>query len=60
MAEATATDWQEAQAAREERVRASWNRPDPDKAAREATLAEIAELGWKGTSRSWRPSATPR
>ena len=48
MAEATATDWQEAQAAREERVRASWNNPDPDKAAREATLAEIAELGLEG------------
>lgn len=48
MAEATATDWQDAKVAREERVRASWDNPDPDKAAREATLAEIDALGLNG------------
>ena len=48
MAEAATVDQQAARAEREERVRKRWNNPDPDKAAREATLAEIAELGLEG------------
>lgn len=48
MAEAATTDWQASRAGREMRTREMLNNPDPDKAAREATLAEIAELGLEG------------
>ena len=45
MAEAATVERQASRIAREELVRKRRNNPDPDKAAREATLAEIAELG---------------
>lgn len=45
MAEAATTDWEASKAAHEEGVRRYRADADPDKAAREATLADIANLG---------------